>query len=214
MCTRGGGCQHTLAVLSSQFGEEINGLCCVHGRHAEYGQHGKQLQIMGATRPTRPPRHPTATLIMAASVSHTTINPAGGPVPDHTATAAHPPPLRPAPNSAATVGDYMVAGSYFYTPRIITRSGMGEECDRIVSVAAGAQFTFGVTQAGVVLAWGWDAYGCLGRGGDRTVMDFESVPALRGIRVSSISPGADHVLCITEVWGTRSVCVVLLQRVL
>jgi hypothetical protein len=155
--------------------------------------------IIGATRPTRPPRHPAATLIMAASVSHTAIHPTGAPVGDESGAVGHPPALRPAPNSAATVGDYMVAGSYFYTPRIITRSGMGEEKDRVVSVAAGAQFTFGITRDGSVLSWGWDAYGCLGRGGDRSVMDFESVPALRGIRASSVSPGADHVLCITEV---------------
>lgn len=44
----------------------------------------------------------------------------------------------------------------------------------------------------------------------RTVMDFESVPALRGRAVRFVSGGADHVLCVTEV----AVCgVVVAQRV-
>ena len=97
--------------------------------------------------------------------------------------------------NGGVMGDFMIAGSYFYTPRIIKRSGLvgtshaaaaqllllfllllllvvvqgalldisndwllclpsfADPADRIVAVAAGAQFTYGVTAKGEVVSW-------------------------------------------------------------
>lgn len=96
---------------------------------------------MRATRPHRPPRHPAATAMLAApgelqarlAASHAATAAAGGGDGPVAASSHHSSPGDHAAHTAAlsflahnnSVGDYLMAGSYFYTPRIITRSGGG-----------------------------------------------------------------------------------------
>jgi alpha-tubulin suppressor-like RCC1 family protein len=70
---------------------------------------------------------------------------------------------------------------------------------RIASVAVGAGFTVGVTEAGAVYSFGTNR-GCLGHGKDNSrggVLLPKRIEALDGVPVATVAAGASHVLALT-----------------
>lgn len=94
--------------------------------------------------------------------------------------------------SKSGAGDLMHTSRYYYVPRPIE----GLQRFRVIRVAAGAQFTVAVLADGTAVSFGWDAYFCLGHGGDRSASDFSRVAGLQGRHVLAVGCGYNHALAV------------------
>ncbi|KAL8272955.1 hypothetical protein Esti_003123 [Eimeria stiedai] len=119
--------------------------------------------------------------------------------------------------SGGSLGGVSGEGPSNHEPRRVTLPSRGhaggpsaadqEEDSKAVAVACGEGHCLALTSDGRVYAWGSNSYGQLGVGGSpRVVQAPELVTALKEHRVTAISCGALHSLCLTEkgtvfVWG-------------
>ncbi|KUF97957.1 hypothetical protein AM588_10010424 [Phytophthora nicotianae] len=86
--------------------------------------------------------------------------------------------------------------------------------DNVVSIAAGRDFSFALTDKGELYSWGGNSQNQLGIGGGLAmdVYNIESIPVLveafNGLQVKQIAAGYDHAAAVTEdgrlyMWGAK-----------
>ncbi|CAI0412104.1 unnamed protein product [Linum tenue] len=69
---------------------------------------------------------------------------------------------------------------------------------RIVTVAAGGRHTLALSDAGVLLAFGWGLYGQCGQGSTDDELSPTCVSSMLGIRMAAVAAGLWHSICVSD----------------